>query len=140
MSFQIDLNLPDIETLGFRINECGEYHIEVRSTKNSCLCKNCCSEIDQFHGYDEAILLRHLSILGKKTFLELRPKRFVCNHCSGHPTTTQVLSWYTIRCSTTYEYEKHLLNHLVNSTIRDIEIKEKIEYETIVRIINQYFP
>src|SRR2546425_5453649 len=43
------------------------------------------------------ITLRHLPILGRKTFIHLRPKRYQCLYCHGNPTTTQTLFWYTPR-------------------------------------------
>jgi transposase len=79
-----------------------------------------------------------LPILERKTFIRLRPKRYQCFHCHGNPTTTQTLSWYTPRSSFTKAYEKRILLSLVNSTIQDTSIKEDIDYEAIMGIIDRY--
>jgi transposase len=79
-----------------------------------------------------------LPILGRQTFIRLRPKRSQCLYCHDNPTTTQTLSWYTPRSSFTKAYEKQLLLSLVNSTVQDISIKEDIGYEAIMGIIDRY--
>src|SRR6267378_5650520 len=87
---------------------------------------------------DREITLRHLPILGRKTSIRLRPKRYQCLHCPSNPTTTQQLSWYTPRSSFTKAYEKQILLSLVNSTVQDTSIKEDIGYEAIMGIIDRH--
>src|SRR5262249_46922143 len=87
---------------------------------------------------DREIILRHLPILGRKTLIRLRPKRYQCLYCHGNPTTTQTLSWHTPRSSFTKAYEKQILLSLVNSTVQDISIKEDIGYEAIMGIMDRY--
>src|SRR5712671_315520 len=79
----------------------------------------------------------HLPILGRKTFMHLRPKRYQCLHGDGNSTTTQTLSWYTQRSSFTKAYEKQILLSMVNSTVQDTSIKEDIGYEAIMGIIDR---
>jgi transposase len=79
-----------------------------------------------------------LPILGRKTFIRLRPKRYQCLHCHSNPTTTQQLSWYTPRSSFTKSYEKQILLSLVNSTVQDTSVKEDIGYEAIMGIIDRH--
>ncbi|MFO1434194.1 MAG: ISL3 family transposase [Candidatus Competibacteraceae bacterium] len=81
--------------------------------------------------------LRHLSILGKPTYIRIKPKRYQCPYCEDHPTTTQKLSWYDARSPHTKAYETHVLLSLVNSTIVDVSIKEGLGYEAVQGIIDR---
>jgi transposase len=78
-----------------------------------------------------------LPILGRQTYICLRPKRYECPNCHGKPTTTQQLDWYTPRSSSTRAYEQQLLLSLVNSTIHDVSIKEAIGYEAIMGVLDR---
>src|SRR5467141_3081725 len=92
----------------------------------------------KFYGEDHEITLRHLPILGRKTYIRLRPKRYQCPHCHGNSTTTQRLSWYTPRSGYTRAYEEQILLSLVNSTVEDVSIKEDIGYEAIMGMIDRH--
>src|SRR2546425_8513163 len=91
--------------------------ITVKSTVEGTPCHRCGKMTTQLYGEDREITVRHLPILGRKTFIRLRPKRYQCLHCHGNPTTTQTLSWYTPRSAFTQAYEKQILLSLVNSTV-----------------------
>ena len=90
--------------------------------------------------HDRAITLRHLSILGHQVYLRLRPKRYECPFCSTkqqRKISTQQLSWYSPKSPHTKAYEEQVLLQLVNSTIQDVAIKEKLGYEAVVGIIQR---
>ena len=115
--------------------------ITVESTLEYAHCGRCGRKIDQFHGYDRLIQLRHLPILGHEVYLRLRPKRYECPHCSRdnkRKTTTQQLSWYQAKSRQTKAYEERILLQLVNSTMADVSVKEKIGSETVEKIIDRY--
>src|SRR5467141_1174935 len=86
---------------------------------------------------DREITLRHLPILGRKTFMHLRPKRYQCLHCDGSSTTTQTLSWYTPRSSFPKAYEKQIMLIMIHSTVQDTSVKEDMGYEAIMGIIDR---
>ena len=132
------LDIPDVIILETAINEQGDYIITVESTWQSTQCRKCGREINQFHGYDEWITLRHLSILGRRVYIKLQPKRYRCPYCDDGPTTTQQLEWYNARSGQTIAYEKHLLLQLVNSTVSDVSHKEAIGYDAVVGVLNRY--
>lgn len=75
------------------LTKVGERILTVESTLNSTTCRRCGRTITERHGLDEPRLLRHLPVLGRVVFLRIRPKRFRCPFCEGHPTT-QHLDWY----------------------------------------------
>ncbi len=138
VEINIPLEIPDVEVVGVEVNEAGDYLITVESTKQGTLCIKCGRFIDKFHGCDNPIALQHLSILGRKVYIIIRPIRYKCPYCSDNTTTTQRLSWYQVRSSCTQAYAEHLLLQLVNSTVEDVSIKEDIGYETVMGVINRY--
>jgi len=137
-TFEIPLDIPDVTIESVTTNRSGHIEITVKSTIEGTPCHRCGKMATKFYGEDREITLRHLPILGRKTSIRLRPKRYQCLHCHGNPTTTQPLSWYTPRSSFTKAYEEQVLLSLVNSTVQDVSIKEDIGYEAIMGIIDRY--
>jgi transposase len=87
--------------------------------------------MDQFHGYGRPLTLRHLSILGRKVWIRIRPKRYRCANCDNHPTTTQQLSWYEPNSPHTRAYDEYLMKCLLNSTLSDVSRKEEVGYGAV---------
>jgi transposase len=136
----IPLDIPDVQVIDIKTNKRGDYIITVESSLDSATCQRCGREISKFHSHDRAITLRHLPILGHQVYIRLRPKRYECPHCSSkqhRKTSTQQLSWYRPKSPHTKAYEEQVLLQLVNSTIQDVVIKEKLGYEAVVGIINR---
>ena len=137
-TFEIPLDIPDVTIEHVRTHRKGHIEITVKSTIEGTPCRQCGQMTTQFYGEDREIRLRHLPILGRQTYICLRPKRYECPNCHGKPTTTQQLDWYTPRSSSTRAYEQQLLLSLVNSTIQDVSIKEAIGYEAIMGVIDRH--
>jgi transposase len=137
-TFEIPLDIPDVTIESVTTNRVGHIEITVKSTVEGTPCHQCGKMTTKFYGEDHEITLRHLPILGRKTSVRLRPKRYQCPHCHGNPTTTQRLSWYTPRSAYTRAYEEQILLSLVNSTVEDVSIKEDIGYEAIMGIIDRH--
>ena len=137
-TFEIPLDIPDVTIENVTTNRLGHIEITVKSTVEGVPCHQCGKMTTQFYGEDREITLRHLPILGRRTYIRLRPKRYECPYCPGKPTTTQKLSWYTLRSSFSRAYEEQLLLILVNSTIQDVCLKEEVGYEAIMGIIDRY--
>jgi transposase len=137
----IPLDIPDVEVLTIETNKSGDYFITVTSTIKGTTCHRCGREISKFHSHDRPITLRHLPILGHQVYICLRPKRYECPSCSTkahRKTSTQQLTWYSPKVPHTKAYEEQVLLQLVNSTIQDVALKEKLGYEAVVGIINRY--
>ena len=100
----LPLDIPNINVLKAETTATGDYVITVASTLASTPCRQCGRDLHKVHGYDRAILLRHLPILGQRVYLQIQPKRFECSACANHPTTTQQLAWYDPRCAHTTAY------------------------------------
>jgi transposase len=137
-TFEIPLDIPDVTIENVTTNPLGHIEITIKSTVEGVPCHQCGKRTTKLYGEDREITLRHLPILGRRTYIRLRPKRYECSYCPGNPTTTQKLSWYTPRSAFTRAYEEQLLLILVNSTIQDVCLKEEVGYEAIMGIIDRY--
>lgn len=131
------LGISNIAVQSVEITKTNEFIITVKSLEEDILCQKC-GKVTALHGHTPAIKLRHLSIFGQKTYIQITPNRGRCEHCKGGPTTTQIHDWYNRYTRQTKAYEKHILLSLVNSTISDISAKEDIGYKAIEGIINRY--
>ena len=137
-SIQIPLDLPDVRVLNVSQTEQGEWLIELESTLEGTTCRKCGHSIEQFHGLEQAIRVRHLPVFGQSVYIEFRPKRYRCEYCKGHPTTTQRLSWHNVRSPNTKPYEKWLLGLLVNSTIADVAKTLAISEERVNGVLDRW--
>jgi transposase len=135
---EIKLDIPDVRILQTEADPQGNIFITVESTIEGTVCHKCGHHILIPHGRDREIMLRHLSILGRDTYIRIRPKRYRCLLCEGEPITTQSLEWYYPRSPQTKAYEAHILLQLVNSTVSDVTRKERLGYETVMGIIDRY--
>ena len=136
--FEIPLDIEDVTIDKVEFKETGEIIIAVTSTVEGTYCHRCGQKITDSYGHDREITLRHLSILGRPTYIQIRPKRYRCRSCSDHPTTTQKSSWYDTRSPHTKAYETHVLLNLVNSTVEDVRMKEGLGYEAVMGIIDRH--
>lgn len=137
-SFQIPLDIPDVEILSVQNGEKGSLILEVKSTLDYTHCRCCDRKISDFHGYDRPIRLQHLPIFERKVFIELRPKRYRCRHCEGGPTTTQQPEWYTPNSPHTKALDQWLLKMLVNATVSDVSRRCRVSYDAVDGCINRH--
>lgn len=133
----IPLDIPDVKVLGTEITERGEINISVESTLASTHCRNCGREIGKMHGHDNWVTVRHLSILGRPTYLRYRPKRYQCEDCDGKPTTTQRLRWHESNSPHTLAYDNHVLLQLDNATVQAVSVKEGLTYDAVLGVIER---
>jgi transposase len=122
----VSLDIPDVRVLQTQITEQGEFIITLGSTLSSAHCRKCGREIRKFHGLDDWVTVRHLLILGRPVYLRYRPKRYRCEDCPHKPTTMQQLTWHEANRPQTTAYDRHLLLQLVNSTVEDVSLKERL--------------
>jgi transposase len=133
----IPLDIPDIKVLRTQITERGEFIITVESTLSSAHCHQCGREIRKSHGHDDWVTVRHLPILGRPVYIRYRPRRYQCKDCESHPTTTQQVAWHESNSPQTTAYDTHLLLQLVNSTVEDVSIKERLAYDAVLGVIER---
>jgi transposase len=133
----IPLDIPDIKVLQTQITERGEFIITVESTLSSARCHQCGQEIHKSHGHDDWVTVRHLPILGRPVYIRYRPKRYQCERCVGHPTTTQSVAWHESNSPHTTAYDRHVLLQLVNSTVEDVRLKEGVTYDAVLGVLER---
>lgn len=133
----IPLDIEGVKVDDVRVTDGNEVHIHVHSTVDGTVCHRCGREIKEAYDYGREIQLRHLPILDRPTYVFIRPRRYVCRDCAGHPTTTQRLPWYEPRSSATRAYAEHILKQLVNSTVYDVSQKEKTGYDMVEDVVDR---
>jgi transposase len=134
----IPLDIPDVRVLQTDLTQNNELILTVESTLTSTTCRRCGRILTEQHGEDRPRLLRHLPILGRPVYLRIRPKRFRCPYCEGHPTTTQELDWYDPNALHTKAYERHLIVQLIDSTVADVVAKEDVSYDALLGILDRW--
>lgn len=127
----IPLDIPDVRVLQTSVNERGEIIITIESTKVGTTCRKCGKWITKPHGQDEWVMVRHLPAFGRPSYLRYRPRRYQCQDCEGHPTTTQSLDWHDANSPHSFAYDSHVLLQLVHSTVEDVRLKEGLSYESV---------
>jgi len=137
-TIEIPLDIDEIDVKRLIFTDCDEIVIEVESTVKGTYCHQCGQKIIKYDECNREIILRHLPILGKKTYLLIKPVRYTCEDCDNHPTTMQILPWYDERSSCTKAYEQHLILMLLNSTITDVSCKEDIGWDAIEGLLDRF--
>lgn len=128
----VPLDIPNVRVLKTELNERGELIITIESTKTGVSCRRCGHWIEKFHGHDDWVILRHLPVFGRSSYLRYRPRRYQCLECEGHPTTTQSVDWHDPHSPHTFAYDEHLLLELVGSTVMDVSLKERLCYDAVL--------
>jgi hypothetical protein len=126
----LPLDIPNVDVSNVHLNEHGDYVITIESMQSGTVCQHCGRKITKFHGHGRWIELRHLSILGRRVYIRLRPKQYECSHCEDR-ITTQPLDWYGTKSPHTKAYDHHLMLQLINSTVEDVSRKEDMGYDAI---------
>lgn len=132
------LNFSDTTVNEIRHSSNGrEVTLVVKSTRKDLPCR-ICGQPTQGHGVGRLLRLRHLPLLGKETYIEIKPRRGRCNNCDGGPTTTEGMDWYETNSKMTQPFEQYLLFELVNSTVADVSRKENVDYHAVDSLIDRY--
>lgn len=133
------LGLTDIEISDIKIASNNILYIYVNSTKEGCHCHQCGKPIQYYYGRGQETVLRHLPMLNYKTYIVLKAKRYQCQNCHNKRTTTQVLDWYKPKSKMTKLFEDKMLLELINSTIKDVSLKNDISYSLIEGLIDNRY-
>lgn len=132
------LNLSDIAVIKMtKSNNDRAITFLVKSTRETLPCRQC-GKPTQSHGLGRSLILRHLPLLGKETYIEITPRRGRCMNCDDNPTTTEILDWYEANGKMTKPFEQHLLFELINSTVADVSRKEGVDYHAVDNLIDRY--
>jgi transposase len=131
------LNIPGIRVLSVRV-EAHSIKCEIESTQGYSMCHRCGQKATEFHGYDQALELRHLPLCGRPVILRLRPKRYRCRYCEGVVTTTERPDWHDTKSGCTKACAEFLLLELANSTLQDVSQKHGVTYDVVRGVLKRY--
>jgi len=131
------LNIPGICVLSVRF-EAHSIKCEIESTQGYSMCHRCGQKATEFHGYDQALELRHLPLCGRPVILRLRPKRYRCRYCEGVVTTTECPTWQDTKSGCTKAFAEFLLLELVNGTLQDVSQKHGVPYDIVRGVLKRY--
>jgi|APFre7841882630_1041343.scaffolds.fasta_scaffold12666_1 transposase len=90
---QFPFDLPDVQVLKTEVTAAGHLLITVESTLDGTRGRRGGQEIREPHGHDRPLRLRHLPVLERPVYMEIRPQRYRCRYGSDPPTATQRGSW-----------------------------------------------
>ena len=137
LDFERLLNLPTTKIVKIDDSKPGRINIYIDTTESHTCCHVCGKNITKKHGQDQERKIKHLPIFDNEVYIIYKPNRYICDDCSNHPTTTATPSWHTKNSVYTNAYERHILLALVNSTIVDVSIKEKITEELVLGVLDR---
>ena len=83
------------------------------------------------------MIIRHLPVFGRPSYLRYRPRRYQCLECEDYTTTTQRVDWRESNSPHSMEYDDYLLLQLVNSTVEDVSIKEGVAYDCVLGVLER---
>jgi len=133
----VPLDISDVQVLQTQISSRGEFIITLESTLTSARCHRCGRELCQFYGLDKWVTVRHLPILGRPVYLRYRPKRYRCEECDGHPTTTQQLTCIPQIVRTRRPMTDTCCCNWSNATIEDVSLKERLAYDRVLGVLER---
>jgi transposase len=131
----ISLDIADVRVLGTELTKKGELVITIESIKPDGRCHRCGQTITKYHGHDDWVTIRYLPVFGRVSYLRYRPKRYYCARCDA--TTTQQVEWRDPNSLQATAYDDHLLLQLVNSTVQDVSMKEKVPYDCVLGVLER---
>jgi len=129
------LDIPEVKVLKTELTKEGDLLITVESTKKGSRCRKCDRWIEKSHGQDDWVTVRHLPVFGRPSYLRYRPRRYDCSECDA--TTTQKLGWQESKSPNSMAFDDHILLQLVNSTIEDMSIKERMTYDQVLGVLER---
>ena len=115
-SITIPLDIEGVQAKHVDVTARNGIRIHVVSTVEGAVCHRCGREIEEIYDHGREIQLGHLPILGRPTYIFIKPRRYGRRDCGGNPTTTQRLPWHEPRSSATRAYAEPVPRQLANGT------------------------
>ena len=133
------LDLPGLVVQEFALEQLGEecaIHLFCEHTHAYALCPRCSRVMTQ--GYDSKDrCVRHLDILGMRTFVHFPCRRFMCAHCAK-PATENV-AWLRPKRRQTRAFEEHIYQRMRHKTpCNQIALEEGLSEKTVQEIFKAY--
>lgn len=132
------INLPETEVIEVTKTKNNDVNITIETTEQSTTCRRCGNKLKKRHGCDKERKVRHLPVFGRPTYIIYKPHRYICDNCDNQPTTTATPPWHKQNSAYTIDYETHILTELVNSTLVDVSMKEKLTEKSVKGILDRH--
>jgi transposase len=122
------LNLANLEVNSYETTE-EAVILDVRPTQTVAMCPGCQKASGRVHDYDDARLIRDLSLFGRKGYVRLRSRRFECEGCQK--AFTERLEWVSLGSSYTRRFEEHVFMLCQKNTVQDVSQMLELGYEAV---------
>lgn len=139
-TFTLPLDIDSLDIISQTIDTKGNIVFTVESKCTETACHKCGKNATKRYGYSAPIEIRHTSILDTPVILRIKPVRYECEYCNDGTTTTEKYDWVAEGGKITQGLEEYLLRCVINSTIQDVAIKERISYKTVQTMLNNIVP
>ena len=134
-NINLPLDIESLEIIGQHIDSEGNIILNVVSKCTETTCHKCGKPATKRYGHSYPIKVRHTSILDTPVYLQIKPVRYQCADCDT--TTTEQYAWCDRNAKVTKKLEEYIMRSLINSTIKDVSLKENLSYKTITRIVHR---
>jgi len=127
------LHLPHATVESFReVEDFIYFKIGLINEEINCLhCEKRIAEINQV----EFVLIRDLSVFGRKVYLEVPRRQFYCSDC--HKYSTERLEFVEIHHRHTRRYEESIHAKVKRSNIEEVSREEELSREKVQKIFNE---
>jgi transposase len=132
INFDQLLDLPNVTVVNYKkIDQ--TIFLKFALLNETIECPNCHQILDTIN-QTEYNLVRDLSILGNKVYLEVPRRQFHCQNCQKY--TSERLSFMRLRQHQTIRYESMIYERVKNSNIKEISREEGLGWEEVKLIFN----
>jgi transposase len=130
------LNLPHLEVVRYEMPDAETAILEIKSALEVAICPTCQTPSTMIHDYDEARLVRDLSLSGRKSYLRYQSRRFECAICQQ--SFTERVEWLNFDSSYTKRFEEHVYQLCRTSTVQDVSAFLELGYDAVEGIFQRW--
>lgn len=128
------LDLPKVTVVNYEEIE-GVLFLKLKMKNEEIECPNCHQKIEEIN-QTEYNLVRDLSILGKRVYLEVPRRQFHCENCQKY--ITERLDFMRLRKHYTIRYEEMIYEQIKKKNIEEVKQEEKIGWGTLESMFEEY--
>ncbi|UXE62041.1 MAG: ISL3 family transposase [Woronichinia naegeliana WA131] len=128
------LGLPKVTVVNYREID-GALFLKLKMKNEVMECPNCHKELEDINQI-EYNLVRDLSLLGKKVYLEVPRRQFHCEKCQKY--ITERLDFMQLRKHYTIRYEEKIYEQVKKKNVEEVRQEEEISWGTLESIFEEY--
>lgn len=130
------LNLPNQEVVKYEMPDAETAILEIKSTLEVAVCPTCKTPSTTIHDYDDARLVRDLSLSGRKSYLRYHSRRFECGVCQQ--SFTERVEWLNFDSSYTKRFEEQVYQLCRKSTVQEVSTFLELGYDAVEGIFQRW--